>query len=239
MTPMQQAGHALAAEQEFEEFIYCITHDLKAYSRAIRVIPEWIEEDLSGAGLDLPGDVRDHMSMLRDYASGMDRMLEALTALSRVGRLADTASSIDLNAALLRAWRSLPDSTGAGFHLPAHKLFVHGPDNDLQRLFTALLSNAVQHASSAPSAITVAAREQDGRVVVTIADDGPGIDPALREKVFEPLHTLRPKDETGQAGMGLAIARKVVTLAGGTIRIEAASTGTGCAVIFDLPAARA
>lgn len=225
-------------ERDFEEFIYCITHDLKSYSRAIRVIPEWIEEDLEGAGQSVPEDVREHVAMLHSYVSGMDRTLEALTALSRVGRLADPPTDIDLGDALTEAWASLPRSGRARLDLPEAPFMIHGPWNDLQRLFGAVLSNGIDHNPSDMPRLRVMALAEGDRVLVRIADNGPGIEPPHREKVFEPLQSLRPKYETGHAGMGLAIARKVVELSGGEIEIGSSEDGGGCVVAFDLPAAR-
>ena len=58
-------------ERDFESYLYIVTHDLKTYSRAMRVIPEWIEEDLGAAGHAVPAEVREHVTMLRDYARGL------------------------------------------------------------------------------------------------------------------------------------------------------------------------
>ena len=91
-----------APEGEFDSYLYAITHDLKSFSRAMRVIPDWIVEDLAGSQTSLPGDVADHLMMLQHYARGMDRMLDGLTDLSRVGRLANEPGPIHLGEALER-----------------------------------------------------------------------------------------------------------------------------------------
>ncbi|WP_418591425.1 sensor histidine kinase [Ponticoccus sp. (in: a-proteobacteria)] len=224
-------------EREYEEFLYCITHDLKSFSRAMRVIPDWIAEDLTAAKIALPDGVGEHMDMLKSYAGGMDRMLESLTTLSRVGRLADPCADHALNDLLDAAWASLTPGS-ARLSVPQHAFRVHGPKNDLSRLFAALLSNGVDHNSDPSPDIGVTAVRDGDRVQIRVADNGPGIEAQYRQKVFEPLHTLRPKDETGHAGMGLAIARKVVKSLGGEIHIEEPSAGHGCRVVFDLPGAK-
>lgn len=228
-------NHA-ASEGEFDSYLYAITHDLKSFSRAMRVIPDWIVEDMAEAQTSLPGDVADHLMMLQHYARGLDRMLDGLTDLSRVGRLANAPEPVDLREALAQAWAETPDTQGFEVDFSAAGICVHGPGNDLRRLLMAVLSNAVRHHDRVGGRITATARSEDGRVVLRIADDGPGIAPEYRDKVFEPLHTLRPKDETGFSGLGLTVARKVVTTLGGRIAVEETGTPRGCTIICDLPA---
>lgn len=226
---------AIGTTEDFESYLYIITHDLKTYSRAMRVIPEWIEEDLLEAGMQLPGDVAGHVTMLRDYAAGMDRMLDGLTDLSRVGRLADDPSEIPLCSFVGAAWARLKPPDGFRLDISCLDGTVWAPANDLDRLVTALLSNAVIHHDGASGLIVVTSETDGDRLVLRVADDGPGIDTAYREKVFQPLYTLKPKDEVGTAGMGLAISRKVVTLLGGDIAIQPQAGPRGTVVVCDLP----
>lgn len=226
-----------ASEGEFDSYLYAITHDLKSFSRAMRVIPDWIVEDLAESQTSLPGDVADHLMMLQHYARGMDRMLDGLTDLSRVGRLATAPGPVDLGEALAQAWAETPETEGFDADLGAAGLSVHAPANDLRRLLLAVLSNAVRHHDRPSGRVATSARLQEGRVILRIADDGPGIPPECREKVFDPLHTLRPKDETGFSGLGLTVARKVATTLGGHIAVEDTGAPRGCTIVCDLPAA--
>ncbi|SMX42735.1 sensor histidine kinase [Maliponia aquimaris] len=225
-----------ASEGDFDSYLYAITHDLKSFSRAMRVIPDWIVEDMAEAQASLPGDVADHLMMLQHYARGMDRMLDGLTDLSRVGRLANTPGPVDLREALAQAWAETPDRQGFQADFDAVDLCVQVPANDLRRLLMAVLSNAVRHHDGTGGRVTASACHQDGRVVLRISDDGPGIPPEYHDKVFEPLHTLRPKDETGYSGLGLTVARKVATTLGGGISVAETGTPRGCTILCDLPA---
>ncbi len=101
----------------------------------------------------------------------------------------------------------------------------------LNGTFLNLMLNAAQ-ATSGRGAIDVTIAHQDGFVVVEIADDGPGILPEVREKVFRPFFSTK----TGGTGLGLANARRVVEEHGGSIAIECPDTG-GTRVIVRLPAA--
>lgn len=223
------------SETDYESFLYIITHDLKTYSRAMRVIPEWIEEDIEEAGLELPAPVQDHIIMLNNYARGMDRMLDGLTELSRVGRLAEPASAVDLRSAVMSAWQRVPGTERFALQIHGNEMALYGPSNDLDRLFYAILSNAVIHNDQPAGHVSVATHVLGERVILRVEDTGPGIEPAYREKVFDPLYTLKPKDEVGTAGVGLAIARKVAATLGGEIVLEASGEERGLAVVVDLP----
>lgn len=227
-----------AGLSEAERFLYAVTHDLKSHFRALRVIPEWIAEDLQAAGITLPAEVAEHLRMLQSRTAGLDRMLEALTTLSRVGRGAEPAEDHPLDALVQAAWGAEPRGVARlRLQLPAPSPMVHGPRGDLLRLFAALLSNAVVHDPGPAPRVTVTATRRGARLDLRLCDSGPGIDPAFHRKVFAPLQTLRPQDETGGSGMGLAIAGKVVRGLGGAITI--AGPGPGCCLCFDLPAGAA
>jgi signal transduction histidine kinase len=95
-----------------------------------------------------------------------------------------------------------------------------------------VLSNLAQNAIDAGATrVEVSARRVDGRVVVSVHDDGPGLAPRARERLFQPFAgTARP----GGTGLGLAIARDLVRAHGGEIRLES-TTGAGTTFAFELP----
>ncbi|NUT25952.1 MAG: HAMP domain-containing histidine kinase [Streptomyces sp.] len=113
---------------------------------------------------------------------------------------------------------------------------VTGSRGQLGRVLTNLLDNAQRHARSA---VTVTVREEAGRVVVAVADDGDGVAEADRERIFERfvrLDEARSRDDGG-AGLGLAIARDVAVRHGGTLTVDRAPAG-GALFELRLPQAR-
>jgi signal transduction histidine kinase len=95
-----------------------------------------------------------------------------------------------------------------------------------------VLSNLAQNAIDAGATrVEVSAQRTGSRVVVSVHDDGPGLAPRARERLFQPFAgTARP----GGTGLGLAIARDLVRAHGGEIRLES-TTGEGTTFAFDLP----
>ncbi|WP_329270806.1 sensor histidine kinase [Streptomyces sp. NBC_01451] len=101
---------------------------------------------------------------------------------------------------------------------------VAGSRTQLGRLVANLLDNAQRHARSA---VTVSVRREGARAVVEVADDGDGVPPEDRERVFERfvrLDAARSRDDGG-AGLGLAIARDVAVRHGGTLTVREATAG--------------
>lgn len=223
--------------QEADEFLYIVTHDLKAFVRAMRVIPEWIAEDIAAQGQALPADAAKNFAMLCDYAQRMDAALDALTELSRVGRISDPASPHDLQELVSSEAVKINQAADFTFDIACNGLTVFGPLNDLRKLFAALLRNAVDHHDRAAGMARVTARLQGGRILVCMRDDGPGVPPAQGEAIFKPLSTIKPKSDTGHTGLGLTIAQKVVRGLGGEIRMKDPQPTRGLELVFDLPAA--
>lgn len=125
---------------------------------------------------------------------------------------------------------------GAQLHigpLPA----VRGQRELLEQLFEQLLDNALKFMPQgrAPR-VEVAAHADNGRVVVTVADNGIGIAADELGSLFRPFHRLHPRSRYAGSGLGLALARQIVDLHGGRIGV-ASTPGEGSRFEVELPAA--
>ncbi|HEX7942448.1 MAG TPA: ATP-binding protein, partial [Gemmatimonadaceae bacterium] len=98
-----------------------------------------------------------------------------------------------------------------------------------------LLSNAVKF-TPAGGRVTISCGEADGRVVVTVADTGPGVPPEQQERIFEPFVQLGRSHTSGHegTGLGLAISRDLARAMGGDLTV-ASVPGQGAAFTFALP----
>jgi two-component system nitrogen regulation sensor histidine kinase NtrY len=105
---------------------------------------------------------------------------------------------------------------------PAGLVWIMGDDQLLSRIFSNLILNGLQSGMAGPVRVVVSAKVKDGRLVVSFADNGSGIDPDLREKVFLPHFTTKKSG----SGLGLAISRQGIEQSGGNIWFESGPSGT-------------
>jgi signal transduction histidine kinase len=111
-----------------------------------------------------------------------------------------------------------------------HGLLVQAHPRLFARLLHVLYDNAIQASAPRKPTVTTQAWAVAGQVVMEIADDGPGVPEAIVARIFEPLVTGRE----GGSGLGLALARRIATAHGGTLKL-AASGGGGATFRVELP----
>jgi len=111
---------------------------------------------------------------------------------------------------------------------------VTGDSEKLGLLFQALIENALKfRRKDVPPRVTVSAQRIGARHVIEVADNGIGVEATSCEIVFEPFKRLNGHLYAG-AGLGLAMARTIAALHGGSIRME--SSESGARVVIELPA---
>ncbi|MDR1274729.1 MAG: response regulator [Odoribacteraceae bacterium] len=124
---------------------------------------------------------------------------------------------------------------GITLHLEAsHEVILYHDRVQLQKVFYNLLSNAFKHTGRGGT-ITVAVTVGEGLVAVSVADTGSGIDKALFETIFRRFYHHDEQGADAGMGIGLALARAIVELHGGTIRVES-EVGIGSTFTVELPA---
>jgi signal transduction histidine kinase len=94
---------------------------------------------------------------------------------------------------------------------------VAGHVDELVQVWTNLIHNAM-YAMQGRGRLQLASQVQDGCVVVRITDSGPGVPPALHDKIFEPFFSTKPRGEG--TGLGLHICRQIITKHGGTLGLD-------------------
>jgi signal transduction histidine kinase len=162
---------------------------------------------------------------------GMQRLVEDLLLLAR-GQTSAPPAPVDLDDLVLGA---IPPDPRPRIDLTdVSAAQVSGHPGELGRAIANLVDNAVRHAAAT---VWLAVGETDGRAVVTVTDDGPGIPPERRQLVFERFTRLDDAREAdrGGSGLGLAIAREIVERHGGTLTVDDGPLG-GARFTMSLPA---
>jgi signal transduction histidine kinase len=111
---------------------------------------------------------------------------------------------------------------------------VHGSPAQFERLFRNLIGNAIKFRGEQPPAVAVAAESVDGECVVSVSDNGIGVDPTKAERIFDVFQRLHGQEQYAGTGMGLAICKRIVERHGGRIWVDPAPGG-GSIFKFALP----
>lgn len=214
-----------------EIFTRALAHDLKEPVRTIKSFLSVIssQETLSERG-------RGYFGYIQNSADRMEALIDAVYLYTRLDggpqqiskELCDLGSVLKDAKADVSALIRERKAAVVGDALP----HVLANRRQLMQVLQNLLCNAIQHCPDAPI-IRVTASEEADHWLIRVADNGPGIDAAHREKIFEPFKRLAQPNAQG-LGLGLAICKRIVELHGGKIWCEAA-TGRGAVFAFSLP----
>lgn len=217
-------------DTETDEIIYRISHDLRASVRALQELPSWIVEDLDQAAISLPAPTDRHLELIGSHACRLDLMLTGLLEYSRVGRM-QAITAVKPADILDNVVEDLGLSEAVKLTIRMDRGKVQIGVDDLQRIFSTLIVNAVRfHPKHAPRITVSGGPINDKEWQFTVTDDGPGIPEDKRDFVLRPMTKLVSRDVDPGAGMGLAILRKVAMTYGGRVEIGAPKSGTGTAV---------
>ena len=117
--------------------------------------------------------------------------------------------------------------------VPPTGLTIVGDPTKLTWAVSNLLSNALRY-TPAGGSVEVAAASENGCVLVSVTDSGPGISTEQRERIFEPFAQVAEAGDIGAAGLGLAIVRDIVQAHGGRIHLHS-EIGKGSRFTLELP----
>lgn len=176
--------------------------------------------------------------------SGIGRAARVVQRLLTLARLdaANTPGAFapldlgDLVEETVQAFAARATASGHTLAMPATTpVIVAGAEEALRAALDNLVDNALRY-TPAGTTVAVEARREGADAVLEVADDGPGIPPDARARVFERFERLGRRGEDG-SGLGLAIVRRVAELHGGSASCEAGADGTGSRFVLRIPVA--
>ena len=209
----------IAASRRHEQhFASEVAHELRTPLAGLRGRAELALE------ADGPGAEEERVDALRAVLADAARLDQAIDTLLAVARreLDPSSGSADL-VALAREFEGVDVRGGA--LLPT----AEGEPEVVRRALAPLVDNARRHARSS---VVIELASTDGLVRATVRDDGPGLDPALGERAFEP-GVRGDRESSDGAGLGLPLARRLARSCGGDV---IAGPGPGGCFVLELPA---
>jgi light-regulated signal transduction histidine kinase (bacteriophytochrome) len=217
--------------KEFQDFVYIISHDLKAPLRAINALTEWIATDYADKFDD---DGKEQLKMLTTRVNRMQNLLDGVLQYSRIGRVKEDPAPVDLNQLVREVIKYLNIPSNIHITIEGTLPVVTFEPARAEQLFQHLISNAVRFMDKPEGSVKIACVEENNFWKFSVTDNGPGIPEQHFEKIFRLFQTLQAKDQFESTGVGLTLAKKIVELNGGKIWLTS-SVGQGTTFFFTLP----
>ena len=228
----EQAEEDLAfSQRELQEFAYAVSHDLQAPLRHIQEFLFRIDED----GEDQT-NAGPHLDGIRSSSQRMQRMIDSLLSYSRVNTRGIPFQAISLDGVLEKVLSILEndlseiDATVTIEPLPR----VSGDFEQMVTCFQELLINAIKFRSEKPLKIHIGARMRDDGWLISVHDNGIGIEQRHYERIFVIFQRLEFKENTEGIGLGLALCRRILERHRGWIWVEA-TLSRGSTFFVQLP----
>ncbi|MGZ0745795.1 sensor histidine kinase [Haloparvum sp. AD34] len=223
------------SNDRLEQFAYAASHDLQEPLRMVASYLQLIEQQY---GDELDEEGKEYLEYATDGAERMKTMIEGLLDYSRVEMDGDPFEPVDLGEIAddvredLQVQIEEADATVEVGDLPT----VRGDPDQLRQLLQNLVSNGIKYNGDDPPHVEVLAERQGEHAVVSVSDDGIGIDPDDQGRVFEVFKRLHTRDEYDGAGVGLALCERIAERHGGEITVDS-EPGEGTTFHVRLPVA--
>ncbi|MCC6466173.1 MAG: PAS domain S-box protein [Planctomycetes bacterium] len=220
--------------QELAEFNYVASHDLQEPLRTMSTYCGLLKRDVGG---ELPQRAAQDLDAILDASLRMQRLIGDLLEYSRSGNREYRMAPVDLDRVLRRVTGDLKarlqETGGTVTHDPLPQ--VLGDDTQIGRVLQNLISNGLKFRKSEhPPSVHVSAEKHEGRVRITVADNGIGIESQYVQQLFQPFKRLHAAGRYEGSGIGLAVCRKIIERHGGTIGVTS-TPGEGSRFMLDLP----
>ncbi len=221
-----------ASEERLRRFLADASHELRTPLTSILGYSELFDLGMQ----DRPADVAVSLRHIRDEATRMATLVDDLFLLAQLDHERPFRfEPVDLAALVRRCAEALSVSTPdrpvtVGDEGP---VLVDGDADRLRQVVDNLAVNAIRH-TPAGAGVAIRVTDEGSWAVVTVHDDGPGIDPSDAGRIFEPFYRSDPSRarSSGGAGLGLAIVAAIVQAHGGTVAL---APGPGATFEVRLP----
>lgn len=211
-------------------FLTAVSHDLRTPLAAILGLAITLERE------DIDLAAKESLDLTRRIASNarkLDRLVTDLLDLDRLSRgiLEPQLHPTDVGALVRKVINECDFLTDHPVQVEADPVVLAVDGAKVERIVENLLANAVRH-TPVGTHIWLKVREQDDGALIAVEDAGPGIDPELREAVFEPFRQGLESGHSPGVGIGLSLVARFTELHGGKAWVEDREGGGACFMVF-------
>jgi light-regulated signal transduction histidine kinase (bacteriophytochrome) len=223
--------------KELDNFVYTVSHDLRAPLRGIEGFTTFLEQDYADK-LDRQG--RDYLGRIRGGTVRMKALIDDLLTLSRISRIKNPYEDVDMNALAASIVKRIE------FDIREKKVelkvardlpIVHCDRIKIEEVFLNLLTNAVKFSSKKKDStpvVEIGYNDREAFHEFFVKDNGIGIDKKYHEEIFVIFKRLQTQEEYEGTGAGLSIVKRVINDHKGSVWIDS-EPGKGATFYFTIP----
>jgi light-regulated signal transduction histidine kinase (bacteriophytochrome) len=227
------AADLARSNKDLEQFAYVSSHDLQEPLRMVASF-SGILRDRYADKLDDKG--KEYFEFVMEGAHRMQSLVEGLLQYSRIETHGTPPEPMDVQRAVDAALANLRAAIEEfGVKITVDPLpTIRAERTQMAQLFQNLIGNAIKFRSDRPPEIHVGAERKDRSWLFWVKDNGIGIEPKFKDKIFVIFQRLHARDRYPGTGIGLAVCKKIVERHGGEIRVES-QPGRGSTFLFTIP----
>lgn len=220
------------SNRDLEQFAYVASHDLQEPLRAVAGFMGLLKNQYHDA---MDATAKEYIDFAAEGAERMQTLIHDLLAYSRVGTKGGTFGPLRMKDAFdnaIKNFKTIIDETGASVtcgELP----MVNADASQMTQLLQNLIGNAIKFHGPKKPEITINAELKGGQWVLSVADNGIGIEPQYFERIFLIFQRLHGRAQYKGTGIGLAVCKRIVERHGGSIWVES-KPGQGSIFYFTL-----
>ena len=226
------ADELARSNRELEQFAYVASHDLQEPLRVVTGYLQLIQRRYQDK-IDSDADQFIHYAV--DGAARMQQLITDLLNYSRVGTqgrpFVPTPVEAVVDKALVNLQAIVRDAGAVVTRDPLPTVLAD--ETQLIQLFQNLIGNGIKFRSGRRPEIHVSARQEEGRWLFSVRDNGIGIDPQYWQQIFEIFQRLHTRQKYSGTGIGLAICKRIVERHGGRIWLDS-QPGEGATFYFTI-----
>jgi PAS domain S-box-containing protein len=206
------------SNKELEEYAYVASHDLKEPLHVVSSFVYLLEKRFEGK---LEDREKGYLKCIREAVNQAQTLIKDLLEYSCVGK-DKSMKLVDLSSVLKEVQCNLNTTIqkeGAVIRCGTMPEIMANP-SEMVQLFQNVIGNAIKYRGIKPLEIDIASRLDGNKWVFSVKDNGIGLDPQFKERIFNMFQRLHPKSEYSGSGIGLAICKKIVEKHGGRIWVD-------------------
>jgi PAS domain S-box-containing protein len=222
-----------SANRELEAFSYSVSHDLRAPLRSIIGYSQIIEEDLRD---NIQDSTKRSLSIIQKNAARMNRLIDDLLEFSKLDTMELKKSKVGSEQVVESCISTITNLFKHKAKVTVKRLYdVYADPEMLSQVWINLISNALKYSSKkAQPQVEIGAEKTENEVIFYVKDNGAGFDMQYAHKLFGVFQRLHRSEDFEGTGIGLSLAKRIITKHGGRIWAEG-MVNYGATFYFSLP----